>query len=56
MKKYILRASLLLAVSLSLTSCEVIGGIFKTGFGIGIFISVLVVAAVIYIISKFSKK
>ena len=56
MKKYILRVSLLLAVALSLTSCEVIGGIFKTGFGIGVFISVVIVAVIIYAISKISKK
>lgn len=56
MKKYILPASLLLLVSTTLTSCSVIGGIFKTGFNIGIFVAIVVVAIIIYVISKFSKK
>ena len=56
MKKYILPGSLLLLTSLSLTSCSLVEGIFKTGFNVGIFITIAVIAVIIYIISKFSKK
>ena len=56
MKNNILKMGLVLAASLSLTSCSLIEGIFKTGFGIGIFITIAVIAVIIYIISKFSKK
>ena len=37
---------------LTLSSCEVIGGIFKAGVGVGIFMVVAVVAVVIFIIAK----
>ena len=46
----------ILSASFLVTSCSVIEGIFKAGFGIGIFVSVLVVAIIIYIISRFLKK
>jgi hypothetical protein len=39
-----------------LSSCEIIGGIFKTGMYAGIFIVVFIVAIIIFIISKFSGK
>ena len=41
---------------LSLSSCEVIGGIFKAGVGVGIFIVVAVVALVIFVIAKVAGK
>ena len=40
------------ALLLSLSSCQVIGDIFKAGVGVGIFIVVIVVAIIIFIISK----
>ncbi len=39
---------------LSLSSCAVIGGIFKAGVGVGIFLVVLVVAIIIFVIAKVS--
>jgi hypothetical protein len=46
----------ILILSLSLSSCEVIGGIFKAGVWSGILIVVLVVALIIFIIAKMGKK
>lgn len=43
-------------MSLSLSSCEVIGGIFKAGVWTGIIGIVLVVALIIFLISKMTKK
>jgi hypothetical protein len=40
----------------SFTSCEVIGGIFKAGMGVGIFIVIFIVAIIIWILSKFLGK
>lgn len=48
------KSSLLIVLLLltMLSSCRVIGAIFNTGMGVGIFITVLVVVMVIFIISK----
>ena len=51
MKKLIFPA--LLYVLLTLSSCEVIGGIFKAGFYVGIIGVLIVVALIIYLIIKF---
>ncbi|MDD2987001.1 hypothetical protein [Flavobacterium sp.] len=56
MKNKIKNILLLLFASISLTSCAVIEGIFKAGFGIGIFVTIAIIVLIIYIISKFSKK
>ncbi len=42
----------LLSVSLLLTSCEVVEGIFKLGMGVGIFIVIAVIAVIVFIVSK----
>ncbi|MBF0694769.1 MAG: hypothetical protein IR153_06910 [Flavobacterium sp.] len=55
MKNFILRIAALLVVLLSFTSCELVGDIFQAGIGVGIFLVILVVAIVIWIISKFRK-
>jgi hypothetical protein len=47
---------LLILFSALLSSCEAIAGIFKAGVGFGIFIAALVVALLIYFISKMGKK
>jgi hypothetical protein len=41
---------------LTLTSCEVIGDIFSAGFYAGIFVVILVVAVIIWLISKMGRK
>ena len=41
---------------LSLSSCAVIGGIFKAGMGVGIFIVIAVIALIIFIAAKVAGK
>ncbi|RZJ28524.1 MAG: hypothetical protein EOO48_09640 [Flavobacterium sp.] len=54
-KTYLLRTAALLVVLFSVTSCEAIGDIFKAGMGVGIFLVILVIALVVWLISKFRK-
>ena len=56
MKNHILRIAMLLVMLLSVTSCEVIGDIFQAGMSVGIFLVILIVAIVIWIISKFRNR
>ncbi|MBU0940254.1 hypothetical protein [Flavobacterium frigidarium] len=57
MQKRINRLLMLFLVLFSFTSCEVVGGIFKAGMGVGIFIVVAVIAVILWIVSKvFSRK
>lgn len=56
MKNKVTPLLVILLASLSLTSCSVIGGIFKAGFGIGIFVAIAVLVLIIYIITRFTKK
>lgn len=57
MKNQISRIVMLFIVLFSFTSCELIGGIFKAGVGVGIFIVVAVLAIILFIVSKlFGKK
>jgi hypothetical protein len=56
MENIIKRALVLSVILFSFTSCEVIGGIFKAGMGVGIFIVVAVIAIIFFIISKFFGK
>jgi hypothetical protein len=41
-----------LALAMSLSSCELIGGIFKAGMWVGILIVVAVVGLVLWLVSK----
>ncbi|WP_192922521.1 hypothetical protein [Sphingobacterium bovisgrunnientis] len=52
MKRIGLLAAILSTITL-LSSCEVIGGIFKAGMWSGIIIVVIVIALIIWLISKF---
>lgn len=45
----------LLLTTFLLSSCEVIGDIFKTGFWIGVIAVVVVVGLIFWIISKFRR-
>lgn len=47
---------LLVLFTAMLSSCEVVGGIFKAGVGFGIFIAVVVVALLIFFLSRMGKK
>jgi len=40
-------------ILLTMNSCEVIGGIFKAGMGVGIFIVIAIVAVILFLINKF---
>jgi len=57
MKTIITRLLMLFVVLFSFTSCEVIGGIFKAGMGVGIFIVIAIIALIIFVVAKlFGKK
>lgn len=56
MKNRILSYSFLVSLVLFLQSCAVVGGIFKAGYVTGIIVVLLVIALIIFIISKASKK
>jgi hypothetical protein len=43
-------------LSVSLTSCEIIGGIFKAGVGVGIFIVVAIIAVIALVIGRAGRK
>ncbi|MEP7170361.1 MAG: hypothetical protein ABI855_13400 [Bacteroidota bacterium] len=51
--------SLLIALGIlfltAFPSCAVVGGIFKAGMGVGIFLVVLVIALIIFLVSKMGK-
>ena len=54
-KTNFLTAFILMLISLTLSSCEAIAGIFKAGMGVGIFIVIAVVAIVVFIVMKVGK-
>lgn len=54
MKK--LNLLLLCVVTLAMSSCAIIGGIFKAGAAVGIIAVVIVIAIIIWIISLFRGK
>lgn len=54
MKK--LTSLLLVMVVISMTSCKIVGGIFKAGVWTGIIIVALVVGLVIYLLSRGSRR
>lgn len=47
---------LLLLISMSMSSCAVVGGIFKAGMGVGIFLVVLVIVGIVFLISRSRRK
>lgn len=55
MKNNFLRLAVLFLVLFSFTSCEIIGDIFKAGMGVGIFVVILVIALIVWAVSKFKK-
>jgi hypothetical protein len=52
MKQYSLFGLLALATAMTLSSCEVIGGIFKAGIWVGILLVVLVVGVILWLVGK----
>jgi hypothetical protein len=55
-KSTVLFDSLLLLIMVALTGCSVVSGIFQAGMGFGIFMVVLVIALIIWLISRVGKK
>jgi hypothetical protein len=56
MKKQRVAIGMLCLAMLSLSSCQVVGTIFKAGMWWGIIMVVIVIAVIIWLISKFSGK
>lgn len=56
MKNRILSLAFLLSLVISLQSCEVVGGIFKAGYVTGIVVVLVVLALIIFLISRAFKK
>lgn len=56
MKKQTLLITLFMALLTTFQSCSVIGGIFKTGMGVGIFVVVFVIAIIIFFVTRIGKK
>ncbi len=52
MKKLIQSIALALPLSLLFTSCEFIGGVFKAGVNVGVFLVLAAIALIIYFVSK----
>jgi len=52
MKKYSLMAGLLGLTSPFLTSCEIVGDIFKTGMFVGVIVVVAVIVLIIWLVRK----
>ena len=49
-------AFILLSLSVALSSCEAIAGIFKAGMGFGIFLVIAVVAIIVFVVVKAGRK
>ena len=45
---------LVMSILISLSSCQLIGDIFKTGVGVGVFLVIIVIGIIIFIITKVS--
>jgi hypothetical protein len=45
----------MIAVALTLSSCELIGDIFQAGMAVGIFVVVLIIGLVIWLITRFRR-
>lgn len=56
MRKQTFLSAILISLILTLSGCAVIGGIFKTGMGVGVIIAIIVVVIVIFIIRKMKGK
>ena len=52
MKQYSLLGLAVVAMALTFSSCEIIGGIFKAGVGVGIFLVVLVIALILWLVGR----
>ncbi|MDD4149229.1 MAG: hypothetical protein PHE33_04310 [Bacteroidales bacterium] len=56
MKKQILIYTLFMALLTTFSGCAVVEGVFKTGMGVGIFLSILILGLIIFIFSQIFKR
>ena len=56
MKNKISRIVILPLLLILVSSCSVIEGIFKAGVGVGVFFVIIILAVVVFIVSKFIGK
>jgi len=56
MKKHIFNITFITLMLTTLSSCEIVGGIFKAGMGVGIFVVVLVVVLIVFLLRRIGKK
>jgi hypothetical protein len=52
MKKYASLGLCLLVMAMTFSSCEVIGGIFKAGFWTAIILIIVVIAVILWLVSR----
>jgi len=52
MKQYSLFGLLALVTAMTLSSCQVVGGIFKAGVWVGILLVVLVVGVILWLVGR----
>ena len=55
MKQYSLLGLCLVVMTMVLTSCELVGDIFQAGLFVGVLIVVIVIALIIWLVSKFRR-
>lgn len=55
MAKHIFTGTFYTILITSFMSCEIIGGIFKTGMGVGIFIVIIVIAMILFFTTRMGK-
>ncbi|MBC7720415.1 MAG: hypothetical protein H7068_00225 [Pedobacter sp.] len=56
MKKFIPILSSAIFITVSFTSCEIIGGIFKAGIWTGVLLVAAIIALIIYLIAAITKR
>lgn len=55
MMRYSYLGMFLLAMVVTLSSCELVGDIFQAGFAVGIIVVVVIVALIIWLVSRFRR-
>jgi hypothetical protein len=56
LRKNLILLPIIMLMTLFLGSCGLMEGIFQAGMGIGIFIAIIVVALVIFLVSRFRRR
>lgn len=55
MTRYSYLGMILVAMMVTLSSCELIGDIFRAGFYVGIIIVIVVIALIVWLVSRFRR-